>query len=290
MPMSRPSASTCWKRCKPICPPCRLRNGCIASMATISTSSPGLPICCAGGSPGSGLAGRFDPPGGVSVPPGGRLGFHLLQTKALTLVDVPALLTLVQAENESVRPEMITWLREKLTALGPTEPAWVLEFLDSKHADVRLAGWNWLRESAVKTDTHIWHKLMESPYNDVRGWLTEMLSEIMAGTDTDTLRFLWATVLCSIQRGGRQKPGIVAQIVVRITKDTTEASKLLPLLAVAVRLAAWTGVPGRADRRGHAERNQTGAGAVDPAAVPRIDSLNHERGCGGNRLGRDRKL
>jgi hypothetical protein len=167
--------------------------------------------------------------------PVAALGFTLLKTKAIAPADVPSLLALAQAECESVRPEITTWLRDKLSAVGPVEPTWVLDFLDSKHADVRHAGWNWFRESAVKTETSVWHKLMESPYNDVRGWLADMLGEIVDSTDTNTLRFLWATVLCSIQRGGRQKPGIVAQIVARIANKATEAETLLPLLAVAVR-------------------------------------------------------
>lgn len=167
--------------------------------------------------------------------PVAALGFALLKSKSLTLSDAPLLLTLAQAGCETVRPEISAWLREKLTSLGPVETSWMLDFLDSKYADVRLVGWSWLRELPVKSDTGIWQKLMESPYSDVRGWLSEMLSEILDATDSNTLRFLWASVLCSIHNGGRQKPGIVGQIVARITKDAAEAPRLLPLLAIAVR-------------------------------------------------------
>ncbi len=167
--------------------------------------------------------------------PVAALGFTLLKTKSLTHSDVRALLSLVQADCESLRPEIAAWLREKLSALGPAEPAWILDFLDSKHADMRLVGWSWFRESALVRETVVWHKLIESPYDDVRAWLSEMLSEILDATDTDRLRLLWATVLCSIHRGGRQKPGVVKQIVSRIAKNVAEAPKLLPLLAVAVR-------------------------------------------------------
>lgn len=163
------------------------------------------------------------------------LGFKLLRTKAIASSAAPALLTLAQAECELVRPEIAAWLREKLITLGHLNTGWILDFLDSKHADVRLAGWNWFRDSPAKKDTSIWHKLMESPYKDVRNRLTDMLAEILEGTDTDTLRFLWASVLCSLHGGGRQKPGIVAQIVARIAKESGEAPGLLPLLAIAVR-------------------------------------------------------
>ena len=167
--------------------------------------------------------------------PVAALGFAILKSKKVALADAPALLALARADCESMRPEIALWLRGTLTAFGSVDPAWILEFLDSNHADVRLAGWAWFRVSAAKKLPAVWHKLMESPYGDVREWLAGHLSEVLEATDTDTLLFLWATVLCSIHRGGRQKPGVVSQIVTRIAKDAADAPKLLPLLAVAVR-------------------------------------------------------
>ncbi len=148
---------------------------------------------------------------------------------------MPALLTLTGAECAAVRPELTSWLRETLNGFGPTEKAWVLDFLDSKHADVRQVGWTWLLDSPVKDETDIWHKLIETPYDDVRTWLDEKLAGFLDTTNTDTLRILWATVLLSIHRSGRQKPGTVAQIVARLDQRPEDAPKLLPLLAVAVR-------------------------------------------------------
>lgn len=167
--------------------------------------------------------------------PVAALGLALLKTKRLAKADAPALLALAQAESEAVRPELIAWLRTTLTNFGEVRPAWVLDFLDSKHADVRREGWAWLLESDVRENTGVWHKLMESPYDDVRGPLIEVLTNVAEGANADTLRQLWATVLLNIQRGGRQKPGVVAQIVARITQHRKEAPQLLPLLAVAVR-------------------------------------------------------
>ena len=167
--------------------------------------------------------------------PVAALGFAMLKSKKVALADAPGLLALARADCDSLRPEIALWLRGTLTAFGSVEPAWILEFLDSHHADVRLAGWGWFRVSAVKKVPDVWHKLMESPYADVRGWLAGLLADVLEDTETDTLLFLWATVLCSIHRGGRQKPGVVAQIVGRIAKNAADAPKLLPLLAVAVR-------------------------------------------------------
>lgn len=167
--------------------------------------------------------------------PVAALGFRLLRSKRFTKADAPALLALAQAESEAVRPELTAWLRETLTSFGDFRPAWVLDFLDSKHADVRRAGWAWLLESSAKDTPAVWHKLMESPYDDVRGPLIEVLTHAAEGASADVLRQLWATVLLNIQRGGRQKPGVVAQIVARVSRQPDEAAKLLPLLAVAVR-------------------------------------------------------
>lgn len=167
--------------------------------------------------------------------PVAALGFALLRSRSYTKDDVPALLALTGAECAAVRPELTPWLRETLNGIGPVEKAWVLDFLDSKHADVRTVGWAWFLESPVKDETDVWHKLIESPYDDVRSRLGEKLAGFLETTNTDTLRILWATVLLSIHRGGRQKPGTVAQIVARLEKRPEDAPKLLPLLAVAVR-------------------------------------------------------
>jgi hypothetical protein len=167
--------------------------------------------------------------------PVAALGFEVLKQKAWSATDATALLPLTQAECESVRPELMRWLRDTLTGFGPVRSEWVLEFLDSKHADARQAGWEWLRAAPPEDAPRLWHKLMESPYDDVRGPLVAHLSEVAAGADVDTVRLLWATVLLNIHRGGRYKPGVVAQVVDRIERHSNEIDTLLPLLAVAVR-------------------------------------------------------
>ena len=187
--------------------------------------------------------------------PVAALGLQMLRGKTFTTDDRPTLLKLVQAECATIRSELMVWLRQTLESFGPIESGTLMEFLDSKHADVRQVGWDWLNESPLKDDSTIWHKLIESPYEDMRILLTERLSTITAGANAATLRQLWAVVLLSIQRGGRQKPGVVAQIVERAERHPDEAGKLLPLLAIAFAFLAWTRVSGRADRRRDVERN-----------------------------------
>jgi hypothetical protein len=167
--------------------------------------------------------------------PVAELGLAILKRKPFAEADAGSLLPLVQAESEAARPELIGWLRGVFEGFGPTRAEWVQEFLDSKHADVRAAGWDWLNESALRDEPAIWHRLIESPYDNVRGPLVAELDRRAAAADPDAVRLLWATVLLNVVRGGRQKPGVVAQIVARLANHNGEADRLLPLLAVAVR-------------------------------------------------------
>lgn len=167
--------------------------------------------------------------------PVAELGLALLKKRSFVADDAPSLLPLVQAECEAVRPALTRWLRETLTGFGPVRPEWVLEFLDSKHTDVRAGGWEWLNSSALQDEPTIWHRLIESPYDDVRGQLVASLSKHAAGADPDTVRLLWASVLLNVVRGGRHKPGVVARLVDRLADHPAEANQLVPLLSVAVR-------------------------------------------------------
>ena len=100
---------------------------------------------------------------------------------------------------------------------------------------MRAAGWDWLNSSPLVDDPTIWHHLIESPYDDIRGPLIEHLQTRAEGADPQSMQLLWASVLLNVARGGRSKPGIVAQVSDRLAAHPTEADRLLPLLAVAVR-------------------------------------------------------
>jgi hypothetical protein len=167
--------------------------------------------------------------------PVAELGLALLRRMVFTEADAAGLLALVQAESAAVRPALVGWLRDALAGFGPARPEWVLEFLDSKHADVRAAGWEWLSALPLRDDPAVWHRLIESPYDDVRGPLVAEVARRAGGADPDTVRLLWATVLLNVARGGRYKPCVVAQVVARLNENPSEADRLLPLLAVAVR-------------------------------------------------------
>jgi hypothetical protein len=168
--------------------------------------------------------------------PVARLGLALLRGRAAPgEEDISALLALVQAECEALRPELVGWLRETLRRFGPARAEWLLEFLDSKHAEVRALGWAWLQESPLRDEPGVWQRLLESPYEDVRGPLIAGLAERTRGANADVVRLLWASVLLNLHGGGRYKPGVVGQVVARLAGHADEVPRLLPLLAVAVR-------------------------------------------------------
>jgi len=144
-----------------------------------------------------------------------------------------------------LRPEMVRWARGVLATSPHFRPEWVLEYLDSRHADVREEGWQWLEaDERVRENVQVWRKLLESPYDDLRLKLVATLEKWAKGDpgrlesarlDDDLLRFVWASVLLNVQRGGRTKPMVVGQLVRRLERRPQEARALLPLLAAALR-------------------------------------------------------
>jgi hypothetical protein len=182
---------------------------------------------------------------GLRPLPVARLGFSWL--KAMKLdgpADLRTVLGLVDAESEPLRPEILRWLRGVLTASSDLDASMVLEFLDSRHADVRAEGWNWFQsEPRVRDDVETWRKLLESPYDDIRLALVAELESRVSGEslnlsrnlDPEVLRQLWAGVLLNVHRGGRAKPTVVGQILRRLEANPGDAPALLPLLGVAMR-------------------------------------------------------
>src|SRR5262249_28051062 len=154
-----------------------------------------------------------------------------------------ALLGLRDAEAESLRPELVRWVRATLSASPFFQSAWVLDFLDSRHAEVRAEGWAWLQEDArARQDRHVWQELLESPYDDVRLKVLAFLEEQVDGREPppeaeslnpEMVWLLWATVLLNVQRGSRSKPVVVRQMVERLARRPAEARELLPILGVA---------------------------------------------------------
>ncbi|CAN5197164.1 hypothetical protein BH11PLA2_BH11PLA2_37430 [soil metagenome] len=166
--------------------------------------------------------------------PVAEIGFSIVKSKPW---NDPSLLVgmAANAECDAVRTMILAWLTEQrigTTIVAPAE--WLMEWFDSRHEDVREQAWDWFQTTPPQDEASVWPKLMESPYDAMRFRMVSYL-EKLKGIEPASTRGLWATVLTNIHRGGRQKPGVVKQIVERLTSHPAEAESLLPLLAIAVR-------------------------------------------------------
>jgi hypothetical protein len=176
-----------------------------------------------------------------------RLGFGWLRTKTpATEEDCQALLGLREAGAASLRGDMVRWARSVLGASAFLQPAWVLEYLDSRHREVRDEGWSWLQEEPrARDDVQLWQRLLESPYDDVRLRMLDYLEAQVAHSEKplverailspEWVRFLWASVLLNIHRGAKRKPQVVQQLIRRLSRRPQEAAVLLPIVSVALR-------------------------------------------------------
>ncbi len=176
-----------------------------------------------------------------------RLGLTWLKAKMpASDEERRGLFLLLEAQSEPLRPDILGWLRSTLDSAPEFHGEWVLEFLDSRHADARAEGMSWFRgEPRAHDDVTLWQRLMESPHDDVRLPLAADLEARLAkgdakldlslSLDPDRLRLLWASVLLNVRRGGRVKPRVVEQVAHRLRHRPEEAEALLPLLGVALR-------------------------------------------------------
>lgn len=172
-----------------------------------------------------------------------KLGQAFLTPKRPQTPDeIQAIFNLREAEAEPLRPGLVKWAAGVLGEHPDFRPMWVLEFLDSRHEEVREIGWYWLQtDPRAREDVPVWQRLLESPYDNIRLRLVAMLEERAkerTGLDRyspEHVRFLWASVLLNIHRGGRAKPFVVRQVMERLGAHPDEAADLLPIVAVALR-------------------------------------------------------
>jgi hypothetical protein len=172
-----------------------------------------------------------------------RLGRAFLTgKKPMSEDELQALFGLREAEAEPLRADLVKWACGVLAERPDFRPLWVLEFLDSRHEDVREIGWEWLQSDArAREDVQVWQRLLESPYDNIRLRLVGMLEDRAKERDglakfpAERVRFLWASVLLNIHRGARAKPFVVRQVMDRLAANPDEAGELLPIVAVALR-------------------------------------------------------
>jgi hypothetical protein len=114
----------------------------------------------------------------------------------------------------------------------------VAPFFDSLTKEVREGAWAGLKEGAPAYDDPVlWSRLLETPYEDVRLRLVEILEARAAlpGASPTQLAGTWAAVLLGIHRGGRQKLKAMRQISEAIAGDPAGSEPLIPVIAVAIR-------------------------------------------------------
>jgi hypothetical protein len=175
--------------------------------------------------------------------PVAKLGQQWLKGKVPTSsAQIEAVLSLRDAQAQPLRPELCRWAAKTLSGVENFKPDWVMEFLDSRHEDVRTVGLEWLEtEQRAKDAPSVWQRMLESPYDNIRLPMVDRLEAIrVAGSESDIyrpelVRLLWATVLLNVHRGGRQKGIVVRQMCERLVRMPDESKYLLPILAVAVR-------------------------------------------------------
>jgi hypothetical protein len=172
-----------------------------------------------------------------------RMGrIFLTGKKPSNPAEIQVVFGLREAEAEPLRAELVRWAWSVLAEQPDFHPLWVLEFLDSRHNDVREVGWEWLQSDVrAREDVTVWQRLLESPHDNIRLRLVGMLEdrakerEGLAKFSQELVRFLWATVLLNVYRGSRAKPLVVRQVMDRLSAKPDEAGELLPIVAVAMR-------------------------------------------------------
>lgn len=114
----------------------------------------------------------------------------------------------------------------------------VCEFFDSMLPEIRDTAWDWIKRSkAAYWDPMLWHRLLETPFSDLRQRIIQGLEDHPGGlpASPDDLGSVWISSIMDVHRGGRQKLRAIRQIADAIGKKPERAEKLMPLLVVAVR-------------------------------------------------------
>jgi len=167
------------------------------------------------------------------------LGLHLLRGKPIaTPAERRAISHLADARSTAAAPAITAYALGLLGTAAAYDVEFVLRFFDSLLAETRAAAWAWLTEATPAwDDATVWARLTESPHEDLRLRLIEVLERRRAlpGTGPELLATLWTGVLLGISRGGRRKLSALRQIADAVGRHPDRMPQLLPVLAVAIR-------------------------------------------------------
>ena len=173
-----------------------------------------------------------------------RLGLTFLKSRAITTgEDREAIAAVSQARCAALGVEIASWALGIVGANDNYDTDLVCRFFDSLTAEVRQGAWSWLTpESTGYSDPALWSRLIETPYDDVRMQLIDVLEKRSAipGVSASDLTPLWCAVLLGVSRGGRQKRKALRQISEALVHSPARLEELLPVLAVALRSVRLT--------------------------------------------------
>jgi hypothetical protein len=162
-----------------------------------------------------------------------KLGLEWLKARRVGPAEAPMVLKLANARAAVIGREVVAWARQ---ALAQARPEDALAFLDSPNAEIRAAAWEWFAEKFA-SETPMWGRLFESPYDDVRLNLVGML-QFRVGEGPlrlETAELMWGSVLLNIHRGGRRKAHVLSQLARAAVAGAHPPERLLPLMSVALR-------------------------------------------------------
>lgn len=169
--------------------------------------------------------------------PVAELGLRWAKSKTVaTRDDLRTALRLTHAQAANVLEEAVAWLAELLSkeALGTAKDA--LDLLDARQQLARAAGIRLMAEQKRFSDElSLWAALAESPYSDVRAFLVKHLDERLPALPEHGIHHVWATTLLGVSAGSRTKRRVLRQLAARVAAHPNQASRLLPLMTIALR-------------------------------------------------------
>jgi hypothetical protein len=168
-----------------------------------------------------------------------RLGFGFTKGRDFSTTESRLLLRrLADVRCGALAGEITAWALSLLGTGTDYDRDGVTGFFDAALAQTREAALAWLGPSCPGwDDPQLWARLIETPYDDVRLRLIDMLQQRVGlpGVNAGELAPLWCTVVLGVHRGGRQKQKVVHQLAAEITRRPERCQELAPILAVAVR-------------------------------------------------------
>jgi hypothetical protein len=179
-----------------------------------------------------------------------RLGLDFLETRPFNApaeLDLAARLS--QAKSPAVAGDVARFGLRLVAGGGAGAGIYnidrVCAFFDALQKEVRAAAWDIMKPGVPAwEDVALWARLMESPFDDVRLRLVDLLETRknvprppvgFEGATASALTAVWTAVLLGVHRGGRQKVRALHQVSRALLAHAEHAGTLLPIAAVAIR-------------------------------------------------------